>query len=363
VLCKSVFATADTMSLAQNRQGPYTATSHFVIRKLYELHRFGADHVNATSIPDRPFVGKRRLYRTPTNLEMLQWLGRRARRRARGMLDRPKTQQWRVGLRRGGPFVVEAVAEGRPADLRGFTWLRNKSGSSYADPFLLRAENTTWLFVEEFVESTKRGRICVADLASHPESPSFVPCLEGPHHLSFPLVFEHDGEFYMIPESADAHEVALYRAERFPFRWVRHKMLLKGDFVDTVVWRDSQWWLLTTVREPVGYSVHALLFSAPALDAEWTRHPAGPLFNDVRTGRNAGAVVVSGGRRYRLSQDDSIVYGRAFQFNEMTRLDCERYEERPSARVEPFLPNMIGTHTYSRAGEWEAIDGCFLERR
>jgi hypothetical protein len=39
--------------------------------------------------------------------------------------------------------------------------------------------------------------------------------------------------------------------------------------------------------------------------------------------------------------------------------DRERYEERPALTVTPdWAPGLLGTHTYSHAGQVEVIDGC-----
>jgi hypothetical protein len=269
-------------------------------------------------------------------------------------------KHWSVGVRKGGPFFDEAAERGVPFNPAGFRWLTAPKGRFYADPFLMDHDGQMWLFVEEFDYGRNKGWISVGTLHADRESVSFHSCLEEAHHLSFPFVFKHEGEIFLVPESAAAGKVVLYRARKFPSEWVEEKVLLAGNFVDSVLWHDRRWWLLTTAREPPQCAVHSLLFSADNLYGEWMLHPASPLFNDVRTARNGGPVFQRHGKWYRVSQDCSVEYGRSFRINEITELDATTYSEREAARLEPtFLPNMVGTHTYGRAGQWEVIDGYF----
>jgi hypothetical protein len=364
VLCKSVFATADTNSLAENRRGPYAGTSHFVIRKLNELHRFGPAALGSIT-PDLQYRGRRKLYRMPTNTEMLQWIGRRVANRAARTVQRETTKHWRIGIRKGGPFLDHAVAARQPLEPAGFRWLDAPKGHAYADPFLFHRDGRLWMFAEDYEYAAGKGRIVAGEMTVNNAVPALEPCLNLSHHLSFPFVFEHEGSTYLVPESSAAHEVVLYKASNFPFQWEREKVLLSGDYVDTVIWPHAgYWWLLTTAREPRGHAVHALLFRADSPEGDWAMHPQSTLFNDVRFARNGGAPVRVGGKLYRVSQDCSREYGRALGFNEIVALNADTYTERAIAQLEPgFEPRMIGTHTYTRSGEWEAIDGCFLEHR
>jgi hypothetical protein len=54
------------------------------------------------------------------------------------------------------------------------------------------------------------------------------PVLEEPWHLSYPFLIEHDDDLWMIPESSERRDVALYKCVRFPDKWERHSTLLSG---------------------------------------------------------------------------------------------------------------------------------------
>ena len=51
-----------------------------------------------------------------------------------------------------------------------------------------------------------------------------VRVLERDHHLSYPFLFEHEGVLYMVPETAQAGTVELYRCTEFPLRWRRERV-------------------------------------------------------------------------------------------------------------------------------------------
>jgi len=64
--------------------------------------------------------------------------------------------------------------------------------------------------------------------------------LEEAFHLSFPYVFKHENQFFMIPESYQAKEVRLYRADDFPNRWTYVCSLVMGhEFVDSGLLHDQ----------------------------------------------------------------------------------------------------------------------------
>ena len=73
--------------------------------------------------------------------------------------------------------------------------------------------------------------------------------LREPFHLSYPYVFHHEGNAYMIPETNKGSSVRLYIAVRFPDRWTWARTLLDGDhYVDTVLfYLNERWWLFTYV--------------------------------------------------------------------------------------------------------------------
>src|SRR5437762_2595069 len=75
VLCKSFFPTEKTISVSRNRFAPYWGSTDLMISKLNELHQYGWEHVQARALPGAPYQGRRKIYRIPTNADMVRWLG------------------------------------------------------------------------------------------------------------------------------------------------------------------------------------------------------------------------------------------------------------------------------------------------
>src|SRR5438270_13138186 len=74
VLCKSLFATEKAISVSRNRFAPYWGSSDLVIRKLNQLHQFGWNYVRERALPPAPYKGRRKIYCSPTNSDMVRWL-------------------------------------------------------------------------------------------------------------------------------------------------------------------------------------------------------------------------------------------------------------------------------------------------
>lgn len=362
VLCKSTFSTADSLLVSANRRLPYWGGVHFVIRKLRELHEQGWHAVRARAVSPEPYIGKRKIYRRPTNTELAAWLAPKlAVKAARRPFRKQTLVHWRVALRTGAPGSLDRP-EAEPS-MEGFRLVEPPSGHYWADPALVEHAGRTWLFFEDWVYAESRGVIGVAEVHADGQLGPHQTCLDTGRHLSYPHVFRHGGEFFMIPESGADHEIVLYRAADFPWKWTREHVLQRGLFaVDTsALEHEGRWWFFPTVAERPGGEVELLLFSADSLTGEWKAHPASPLCSDVLRSRGAGAILTDGGRLVRPSQSCAPVYGHSLLFNEITTLNAGEYAERPYRTIRPtWAERLIGTHTYNRAGRHEAVDACDL---
>jgi hypothetical protein len=282
VLCKSLFSTEKTISVSRNRFAPYWGSTEFVIRKLNELHRFGWDYVLERAVPSVPYKGKRKIYRSPRNSDLIRWLGPIFLKKALHYPFRKETiQHWRIAIRQNRKPLFDPSN----GDRSGFRWIEPQKGHFWADPFPLEHERKIYVFIEDFSYSDRRGRILVAELSSNGELISPTTCLESAdHHYSYPCVFRAGNDIFMVPEAFDSNSVDLYRCEQFPNRWKREATLLTGKFVDTTIWHyGGLWWLMTTKAEPDARTGTLLLFYSDSLKARWNFHPANPISTDIRT--------------------------------------------------------------------------------
>ena len=362
VLYKGYFATLLGISVAQNRLAPGWGATTFLIQKLRELHERGLEQVEHNALPLSPYLGKKKLYSLPTNLEMLRWLGPALLSKlAKRLTTRTSVLHWRLAVRKGGKKLFDS---GSAPDISDFRWMEAPRGRFYADPFLIEADGRMWVFFEDFDYHTERGIISCAEMLDD-GTLGVRPALAMPFHLSYPCIFRAEGQYYMIPESAANRTISLYRAVRFPDQWQLEKELFRASAVDTTVLAEGGlYWFFVTLEEPRGFATQMWLFSANSLTGEWTSHPANPIFTDARRNRGAGAIFRHNRKLIRPSQDCTVTYGRSFTFNEILQLDREHYREAPMITVSPqSVRNLKGTHTYAQAGDIEMIDGCTLVPR
>jgi hypothetical protein len=237
-----------------------------------------------------------------------------------------------------------------------FHVLTGGAHSYLADPFPFRHKGQDFIFVEQYPYATNRGCIAVVkvDRNGTVSAPRIV--LEEQHHLSYPFVFEHAGQIWMIPESGEARNVCLYRAEEFPYRWTREACLAEGfeAYDATPLFRRDGLWFFVCLRSRKSTSWDMLgLYRADGLTGSWTPHADNPVVIDATFSRPAGAFVRQSGRMLRPVQDCTRGYGGGITFCRLDALDDSAFEQTPVGRIRsgPF-----GCHTYNRRSGLEVID-------
>lgn len=178
-----------------------------------------------------------------------------------------------------------------------------------ADPFLHRAAGRWWLLFEVMNARRDAGEIAAASSTDLLTWRYQGIVLREPWHLSYPFVFEHAGDTWLVPESEAACRVELYRAVDFPWRWERHATLLSGaPYGDATLWEaDGTWYLIAAS----GGSATLRLFTAPDLEGPWREHPTSPVVDGGSRVARPGGRVVRGddGRWVRFAQDATRRYG------------------------------------------------------
>jgi hypothetical protein len=345
-------------SVARNRHHVYWKSASFVIRVLERLHRDGPEGLLPES-SYRPYSGQ--LRRNPTNRQALPLLSRFAVRSSLDWArDRLTRKQWFLAWRENTP--------GHADEFFRFNLLEPPSDRFWGDPFPVQHQGAEWIFFEEYRFDDRRGTICAIQVDPRTGRPvgTAVPALSQPHHLSYPHVFEWEGALFMVPESAQARTVDLYRCVRFPDGWRHEATLLRSvRAVDpTIHFEAGKWWLFANVGAEEAAHCHdeLFLFHAPAPTGPWTPHRGNPVVSDARCARPAGRLFRWGGNLYRPAQDCSGHYGFGVKIQRVLRLDEEAYVETTDAQMLPeWHPGLLGTHTLNRGPGITAIDG--LRRR
>ncbi|GAB4420227.1 MAG: hypothetical protein Kow002_08480 [Anaerolineales bacterium] len=239
----------------------------------------------------------------------------------------------------------------------------------WADPFVVQRDDRYYVFIEEKIYARGRGHIACLNLDVEGNLLSTQAVLERPYHLSYPFLFEHKGELYMLPETAENRTLELYRCARFPDRWEYVQTLMQKIYaVDaTLLEHAGKWWLFANIKEGENASSldRLFLFYADSpLTKAWTPHPQNPVVNGIKSSRPAGRILARTDGLIRPSQDSSRRYGYALNFNRITKLSTTAYEETRIARIAPpRRSKVLAVHTYSEAGELSIVDAVVRRRK
>lgn len=339
-----------THSLAATRRRLLEAASRWPAQKLGEVAQSGAPPVGTeVELPARS-----RAARVGLRARLPAALARNVARRIKQELT---GQRWRIGIIEQP--IYRLISGFDPTVIR---WLDVPFEGFLADPFgLVGADGSLIILAEAFPWRERRGRIA-AIARSRDGTLSLTPTsLTFDTHLSYPQVFEQDGEIYCIPESCADRRVQLFRAVEFPGRWVPDRVLLDGFAgVDTTVIRYQQHWWMFTCNHADQDESKLFLFHATELQGPWTPHPLNPVKCDLRSSRPAGTPFIGeDGVLYRPAQDCTRAYGGALTINRVTRLTFDEFEEEVAAhlRPDPAGPCPDGLHTLSAVGNLTLVDG------
>jgi methionyl-tRNA formyltransferase len=343
-------------SLYLNRNRNYWKATESVVQRLRQLHAGGWSALGEldTYLEEVPYSKK--IYRSPGNLVMLNFLmhvGVRAVRRV--FLDLLTEEQWSVAWRRRArPLFVEPTTSEEP-----FRLLRPPRGFFFADPFSIEYQGRYFIFFEDCEYACMRAVISWIELDAegNPSEPRVA--LSADCHLSYPCVFEHDGQIYMIPETRERRRIELYRADSFPDRWTLDRVLIDGISAVDATWLHyhGRYWLFAAAAiEGASDALH--IFSSAAPFGPWRPHRGNPVVTTIRGARPAGRLFIHNGQLIRPGQDGAKAYGHHVNLYRVDQLDDEGYRETQIGTIEPeWLPGNLGTHTYGFDERFEVLDG------
>lgn len=359
------FTATDRSSVCKTRNKLYWRSVDMLPRKLAELHHLGysafTERARAAYAPisfySQPLLTEKKM----SLKQVIRYIGQNLYAYVKqAVFDRRFEEKWVLYYR---------LANEMSTSLWQFKKLESPNDRYWADPHIIKRNGTFYIFVEEYIYQTRRGHIAVIPLDEDGTVGEPQTVLAPDYHLSYPFMFEHNGETYMIPESAENRSIDLYKCVNFPDKWEHEKTLMKDvRAVDTTLFeQDGRWWMFTNRCDTDGGNTHdeLHLYSASHfLDDDWTPHPQGVLASDVRNARPAGALFRKNGKLYRPAQDCSVDYGYALQLQEVTELNEERYAEVPVSRITPDWNKRVqGVHTLSHVTGMTIVDAKTFIRK
>jgi hypothetical protein len=242
----------------------------------------------------------------------------------------------------------------------------------WADPFLFEYKKKTYVFFEIYEYSKDKGKISVG-IIEDDEIIEVTDCIDVDYHLSYPFLFEHENELFMIPETSQMKRLEIWKCNDFPSNWSLEKTCFEGEehsLVDSTIAKDSnnQFWLFTNVGSGK-FSDNVSNLSVFKIDSpmmnEIIPHKLNPVSMDCRSARNAGNIFTDNkGRLIRPSQaNQNGVYGECLNLCHVKELTIDTYEEEIIETITPEFKNGLGAvHHVSQAGSTFVVDGCYRNR-
>jgi hypothetical protein len=238
-------------------------------------------------------------------------------------------------------------------------WLASFDSKYYlADPFPWPGSADT-LLCEEYNVIERQGHIVALKCDASGIIDRIKIDLPVAGHLSFPFIFMHDGQVYLMPESCIANRLEIFRWLEQNGQWVSHASVFKNKAVaDAALFeKDGLFWIsYTDVSEDPHDNLN--LIYASDLTGPWTPHPLNPVRRGRESSRNAGGLFEVNGKLYRPAQDCSKAYGGAIRIMEVTVCTPKQYLEKEITHITPVSPTYPdGLHTLQAWGDKCLVDG------
>lgn len=272
---------------------------------------------------------------------------------------------WSIGVYTGtSPFALQDPEHISNPVLTGKD-VTDIDAAFVADPFMVVEDDRMSMFFEVLNRANSQGDLGYAESGDGKHWKYKKIIIDEPFHLSYPYVFQWEGEYYLIPESHEDLSIRLYRATKFPGEWQFVKRMLHGEhYVDPSIFRaNGMWWMFYT--SPANDALN--LYYADHLMETWLPHPMNPIVKlNKHTSRPGGRVLAHDGHLYRFTQDTDPWYGIqvfAFEIEELSKTAYREklVSEKPVVAMSGDGWNAYGMHhvdPHFYNGQWmAAVDG------
>ncbi|HTA46991.1 MAG TPA: hypothetical protein VK789_31315 [Bryobacteraceae bacterium] len=197
-----------------------------------------------------------------------------------------------------------------------------------ADPFIVYSGGRWYMLFEVMNDAGYKGEISFATSANRVQWEYEGIVLTEPFSLSYPYVFDWQGDYYMLPEMYQQNCLRLYKAESFPRAWRPVATFLEGGpIADASIFSWQGHWYILACSNPAGNDT-LRLFCASCPLGPWREHPRSPVVTgDPCAARPGGRVVEWNGGLIRYAQVCVPRYGTGLRAFRITRLTPEEYSE------------------------------------
>lgn len=271
-----------------------------------------------------------------------------------------RTEIWRIGI---VSAPIQQIATAGNVENFPIKWIEAEQSLCFlADPFGLWRENKLYLFAEAYDYRTRRGNIVAYILDAELNILEHRTVLDEPWHLSYPYVFEADGEIWMLPEGYKSGKLSLYRAVNFPWQWEKipefsfpHAAIDASPF-----FAQGCWWIFYTPSQPKEARTSTLMLArADQLTGSWEDISSQPLSQTQSGARMGGTPFYHDGKLVLPTQDCSRTYGGAIRLLNMPPESIHNPQLTPGELLKApasSAPFTDGLHTLSAVGNITLID-------
>lgn len=223
----------------------------------------------------------------------------------------------------------------------------------YADPFVAHHAGRNFLIFEIDNHTKPKGYIGACEIFADGSYGEVRTVLNCDYHLSYPFIFLHENQWYMIPETSANHTIELWQAIDFPFSWQKKQILINHiEAVDTTLYFDGNiYYLLTSTKinsKKFGNRLD-IFISDNLFSNHWLSHSNNPVKQNLLYERPAGNLFTVDGKLYRPVQDSIKRYGGAMEIRRVLEINRNNYQETTIMTIQPQQFGCIGTHTFSYA--------------
>lgn len=271
-----------------------------------------------------------------------------------------RPERWSIFLGEG-VFMDASLEDSKPLDM--------PNNEFWADPFLFKYKDSTYLFFENYSYLTKRGKISCGVVDGN-DLIDVIDILDMDYHLSFPYIFEEDGEVFLMPEASENERLEIYRATEFPTTWELYSTAFEGERVADAFFHtdeNKQKWLFLNKQMATTSPMNSELYiyKVDSIKLETIEpHAQNPVIIDARVARNGGSIFSYEGQLYRPSQRNTdAIYGRALNINKIEKLSLKEYCEKTERVVRPsFDKKLMAMHHVHQLDDQFVFDAAYRRK-
>lgn len=208
------------------------------------------------------------------------------------------------------------------------------------------------------MKKKNNGRGVLGCLCLSEGDTSFKEILSEDFHLSYPNVFEYDGNIYMLPETFESNQLRLYKCVSFPDKWVLDWVMLEGvSLVDTTLYFDNGRVFAESHDIKINKNRFFEIDFKQKLIKEMT--DITKPFVDRRPG---GQFVEFNDGTYHVLQNCDKCYGEYLHIAKVNSFDGDGLDEQEIDIVKVSDVNLNNRtkfdriHTYNKCDHYEVID-------